>query len=104
MSENSLEEQSESRHGGFFGFRRGTVVPDTFVRGLENAFDQHAFLGGGGLAEQITATDLDPVQAALVRKARLLDSMSSMVGEIGPSQMEYFAHHFGRLHGAARDG
>ena len=98
MSENSLEEQSESRHGGFFGFRRGTVVPDTFVRGLENAFDQHAFLEAEALAEQITATDLDPVQAALVRKAfRLLDSMSSMVGEIGPSQMEYFAHHFGRL-------
>ena len=57
-----------------------------------------AFVEAEDLAEAVTATELDPVQAALVRKAfRLLDSMSSMVGEIGPSQMEYFAHHFGRL-------
>jgi len=57
-----------------------------------------AFMDAEELAQQVTGTELDPVSAVLVRKAfRLLDSMSSMVGEIGPRQMEYFAHHFGKL-------
>ena len=42
--------------------------------------------------------ELDPVQASLVRKAfRLLDSMSARLGVLGPAQLEYFAHHMGRL-------
>ena len=57
-----------------------------------------AFMEPEELAERLTATELDPVQAALVRKAfRLLDSMSHMLGVLGPKQMEYFAHHMGKL-------
>lgn len=70
-------------------YKRNSIVPKTF---------QGAFMEEEDLAQHVTATELDPVQAALVRKAfRLLDSMSSMVGEIGPRQMQYFAHHVGRL-------
>ena len=57
-----------------------------------------AFVGSEELAAQVTAVELDPVQAALVRKAfRLLDSMSSSLGVLGPNQMRYFANHVGRL-------
>jgi hypothetical protein len=57
-----------------------------------------AFVNAEDLAEQVTATDLDPVQAALVRKAfRLLDSMSALLGVLGPKEMMYFAHHMGKL-------
>ena len=57
-----------------------------------------AFVGSEELAAQVTAVELDPVQAALVRKAfRLLDSMSSSLGVLGPDQMRYFANHVGRL-------
>jgi len=57
-----------------------------------------AFVNAEDLAENITAMELDPVQASLVRKAfRLLDSMSARLGVLGPAQLEYFAHHMGRL-------
>lgn len=57
-----------------------------------------AFVDAEELAQQVTATELDPVQAALVRKAfRLLDSMSALMGVLGPEQMQYFAHHMGKL-------
>ena len=67
--------------------KRSTVAP------FEHAFEG-AFVDAEDLAEQVTATELDPVQAALVRRAfRLLDSMSATLGVLGPLQMEYFAHH-----------
>ena len=76
---------------------RGTQVHD------RRAFEG-AFVEAEDLAEAVTATELDPVQAALVRKAfRLLDSMSSMVGEIGPSQVRRTPpHHPSSRHASPR--
>lgn len=65
------------------GKRTSLIMPDFLAGAMAGAFTET-----DELAAQVTATELDPVNAALVRKAfRLLDSMSSMVGEIGPQQV-----------------